>query len=89
VFVAAMEEACALINRDRRKAAEIYVAMAKVKPSLDETLKILNDPDSRFSVVPDGTMKYADFMARVGTIKVRPASWKDLFFPPIYAAGGS
>ena len=88
-FVAAMEDACALIARDRRKAAEIYVAVAKVKPTLDETLKILNDPDSRFSAAPDGTMKYADFMFRVGTIKAKPAGWKDLFFPTIYPAGGS
>jgi NitT/TauT family transport system substrate-binding protein len=88
-FVAAMEDACALIARDRRRAAEIYIAVAKVKPSLDETLRILDDPDSRFSAVPDGTMKYAEFMSRVGTIKARPAGWKDLFFPPIHAAGGS
>jgi NitT/TauT family transport system substrate-binding protein len=88
-FVAAMEEACALINTDRRKAAEIYVATAKVKPSLDETMKILSDPDTRFSAVPDGTMKYAEFMARVGTIKAKPAGWKDLFFAPIQGAPGS
>jgi len=88
-FVAAMDEACSLIARDRRKAAEIYVAVAKVKPSLDETLKILNDPNSRFSAVPEGTMRYAEFMSRIGTIKAKPAEWKDLFFPPIYPAGGS
>jgi NitT/TauT family transport system substrate-binding protein len=88
-FVAAMDDACALIARDRRKAAEIYVAVAKVKPSLEETLKILDDPNSRFSAVPDGTMKYAEFMSRIGTIKAKPAGWKELFFPPIYAAGGS
>ena len=34
-------------------------------------------------------MKYAEFMARVGTIKAKPASWKDLFFPPILGAAGS
>jgi NitT/TauT family transport system substrate-binding protein len=88
-FVAAMEDACALINKDRRKAAEIYVATAKVKPSFDETMKILNDPDTRFSAVPDGTLKYAEFMARVGTIKAKPASWKDLYFAPIHAFAGS
>ena len=88
-FVAAMEEACALIARDRAKAAGIYVAVAKVKPSLAETLRILNDPNSRFSAVPDSTMKYAEFMFRVGTIKAKPADWKDLFFAPIQRAAGS
>ncbi len=88
-FIAAMDEANALIARDRKKAAEIYLAVSKQKASADEILKILNDPNSRFSTVPDGTMKYAEFMARVGTIKAKPASWKELFFPPIHSAAGS
>jgi NitT/TauT family transport system substrate-binding protein len=88
-FAAAMEDACALIASDRRKAAQIYNAVAKVKQPVEETLKILNDPNTRFSVVPEGTMRYADFMSRVGTIKAKPASWKDLFFAPVSAMAGS
>jgi len=88
-FVAAMQEACALIAADRRKAAQIYNDVAKVKQSQSETLAILEDPNSRFSAVPEGTMRYAEFMSRVGTIKAKPASWKDLFFAPIHAAAGS
>jgi NitT/TauT family transport system substrate-binding protein len=34
-------------------------------------------------------MKYANFMADVGTLKVRPASWKDLFFPEIHSVDGN
>ena len=88
-FVAAMEDACLLIANDKRKAAEIYNAVAKVKQPIDETLKILNDPNTKFSVVPDGTMRYAEFMARVGTIKAKPASWRDLFFSPVSGMAGS
>jgi sulfonate transport system substrate-binding protein len=88
-FIAAMNEANALIAKDKKKAAEIYVAISKQKSSPDEIVKILNDPNSRFSTVPDGTTKYAEFMSRVGTIKAKPASWKDLFFQPIHAAAGS
>jgi len=88
-FVAAMEDACALIAKDKRKAAEIYNAVAKVKQPVEETLKILNDPNSRFTAVPEGTMRYAEFMMRVGTIKAMPASWKDLFFPYVYGMAGS
>jgi NitT/TauT family transport system substrate-binding protein len=88
-FIAAMEEANGLIARDKKKAAEIYLAVSKQKSSPDEIVKILNDPNSKFSTVPDGTMKYAEFMFRVGTIKAKPASWKELFFPPIHGAGGS
>jgi NitT/TauT family transport system substrate-binding protein len=88
-FIAAMNEANALIARDRKKAAEIYVAVSKQKSSIDEIVKILNDPNSKFSTVPDGTTKYAEFMFRVGTIKAKPATWKDLFFPLIYGVAGS
>jgi sulfonate transport system substrate-binding protein len=88
-FIAAMDEANALIARDRRKAAEIYLAVSKQKSTADEIIKILEDPNSKFSTVPDGTMKYAEFMSRVGTIKAKPAGWKDLFFPPIQATAGS
>jgi NitT/TauT family transport system substrate-binding protein len=88
-FIAAMDEANALIARDRRKAAEIYLAVSKQKSTADEIIKILEDPNSKFSTVPDGTMKYAEFMSRVGTIKAKPAGWKELFFPPIQATAGS
>ena len=82
-FVAAMQEACDLIARDRRRAAQIYNDVAKVKQPLEETLRILEDPNSKFSAVPEGTMRYAEFMSRVGTIKAKPASWTDYFFPTI------
>jgi len=88
-FIAAMNEANALIAKDRKRAAEIYLAVSKQKSSVDEIVRILSDPNSKFSTVPDGTMKYAEFMFRVGTIKAKPASWKDLFFPPILGAEGS
>ena len=88
-FVSAMEEACATIAADKRKAARIYNDVRKSSQPIDETLKILEDPNSRFSAVPDGTMRYAEFMSRVGTIKAKPASWKELFFAPIHSVAGS
>ena len=88
-FVAAMQDACATIAADKRKAAQIYNDVRKSKQPLEETLKILEDPNSKFSAVPDGTMRYAEFMSRIGTIKAKPASWKELFFAPIQSAPGS
>jgi NitT/TauT family transport system substrate-binding protein len=88
-FIAALNEANALIATDRKKAAAIYLAVSKQKASAEEIEKILADPNSKFSSVPDGVMKYAEFMSRVGSIKARPADWKELFFPPIHASGGS
>ena len=40
-------------------------------------------------MVPENTMKYADFMASVGRIKVKATSWKDYFFPEAYGMKGS
>jgi len=88
-FIAEMNEPNAHIAKDKKKAAHIYITIGKQKAPVDEIVKILSDPSSKFSTVPDGTMKYAEFMSRVGTIKAKPASWKDLFFPPIYGVPGS
>jgi NitT/TauT family transport system substrate-binding protein len=34
-------------------------------------------------------MKYFDFMHSVGTIKVKPASWKEIFAPEVHYLAGS
>ena len=52
-------------------------------------LEVLNDPDVRYTTSPESLMKYADFMATVGSIKTRPQRWQDLFFPAIHALPGS
>ncbi|MDC6210934.1 ABC transporter substrate-binding protein [Ralstonia solanacearum] len=90
-FVAALDEANALIAKDKAKAkaAQIYIAQSRVKSSPDEVKKILDDPDSRFTTTPVGVARYAEFMQRVGTLKSKPASWKDLFFPTVQNRQGS
>ena len=50
---------------------------------------MLNDPAIVFTTTPQNVMKYVDFMAKIGAIKVKPDSWKDLFFPNIHGAAGS
>jgi NitT/TauT family transport system substrate-binding protein len=34
-------------------------------------------------------MKYVNFMYKVGSIKVKPDSWKDMFFPNAHGLSGS
>ena len=89
VFLKALEEATALINKDKRAAAEIYIKVTKDKSSVDDILKIINDPQIEYSLLPKNTMKMIDFMHTSGTIKVKPASWKDLFFPNMHGVAGS
>lgn len=88
-FVAAMQDACAMIAADKRKAAAIYNDVRKSRQPVEETLRILEDPNSKFSAVPEGTMRYAEFMSRVGSIRTKPASWKELFYAPVQAFAGS
>jgi NitT/TauT family transport system substrate-binding protein len=88
-FVKALDEATAVINGDKRAAAEAYLRISKDKDSVADILAMLNDPAIVFTTTPQNVMKYADFMAKVGAIKVKPDSWKELFFPNIYGAPGS
>jgi len=88
--IKALEAALAFINADKQAAAEIFLASSDGKGwKLEEILELLNDPDIRFTTSPENVMKYANFMADVGSIKTRPKSWQDMFFPEIHAIPGS
>jgi len=88
-FVAALDEATSFIAANKQEAARIYISLATVKTKEDEMMRMLNDPDTHYSVAPEGVMKYAEFMHRVGTLRAKPASWKDLFFPAVHDRPGS
>ncbi len=88
-FVKALDEATAIINRDKKAAAETYLRLSKGKDSVADILAMLNDPAIVYTTTPQNVMKYVNFMAKVGSIKVRPDSWKDLFFPNAHGLPGS
>jgi len=88
-FVAAFEEATATINRDKRAAAEVYKRMSGTKETVEELLKMMEDPLVEYTLTPKSIMKTAEFMEKVGTIKEKPSSWKDLFFPNVHGLQGS
>ena len=54
----------------------------------EDVMEVLDDPDIRFTTSPQNVMKYANFMADVGSIKQRPAKWQDMFFPDIHGVKG-
>lgn len=85
----ALKEATESINQDKKRAAEIYVESVHGKLSLDSILKMLNDPEIKYTLAPEGIMKFVGFMNKVGTLKSKAASWKDLFFPEVYNLPGS
>jgi len=88
-FIEALDEAIGQINADKRTAAEAYLRISKDKDSLDNILTMMNDPLIVYTTTPQNVMKYADFMYKTGAIKVKPESWKELFFPNAQGLPGS
>jgi len=88
-FVKALDEAIGQINADRKAAAEAYLRISKDKDTVQDILAMLNDPAIVFTTTPQNVMKYVDFMLKTGTIKTKPDSWKELFFPDVHALPGS
>ena len=88
-FVKAMDEAFEFIRKDSRAAADFYLKATKSKESPESVSRMLNDPLIKWGIMPSNVMKQVDFMYRTGAIKVKPDSWKDLFFPNVHNLPGS
>lgn len=84
-----LRDALALIARDKALAARIYVEEEKSSLTPAYVEAILARPTTLYSAMPVNSMPFADFMFRTGTLKNRPSSWKDYFFPDIHAQTGS
>jgi len=88
-LIAALKEATDIVNNDKPAAAALWIEDSKSKLPPAMVGKIIAGAQARWTMAPENTMKYADFMASVGTLKVKPESWKDYFFPDIYDLNGS
>jgi len=87
-FVEALEEAIELIRRDKRAAAAVYKRLGNASETVEEILAILEDPRIVFTVTPHRVLRTAEFMHRIGRVKNRPRSWKDLFFENVHGREG-
>jgi len=89
-FVAAVRDAMALIDADPQRAAAIYLKNEKSKLAPDFIAAVLVDKTSiTFSLAPQQSQPIAEFLFRVNSIKTKPATWKDFFFPDIHAESGN
>ncbi len=88
-FMGALEEAHALIRSDPDRAARIWSDVEKSRLPPDLIVKIMTNPENVFTTTPQNVLKYATFMAAVGTIKEAPANWQDLFFDTMKGRQGS
>jgi NitT/TauT family transport system substrate-binding protein len=85
----ALVEAHDFIQKNRADAIRIYIAAENSKLAPDFIGKMLDSPFIEYSVAPQNTMKYAAFMNKVGSLKNKPASWKDYYFPEVHDRTGS
>jgi NitT/TauT family transport system substrate-binding protein len=90
VFLAALKESMQMIAADKRAAAQVLLESLGGRGwSVEELTEMLNDPDIKYTTMPENVMKYANFMSEIGTLKNRPASLSDLFFPGADVAVGN
>jgi NitT/TauT family transport system substrate-binding protein len=89
-FLKAFKEATDFINAHKDKAAAIYLEVSKDKSvTRQQLLKILNNPDIRYTMTPQRTMEVVKFMHKIGRIGTAPKAWTDMFFPEIHNLPGS
>jgi ABC-type nitrate/sulfonate/bicarbonate transport systems, periplasmic components len=88
-FLAALREAQALINADPDEATRIYLVEDNSKLDAAFIRSLIVDPASKFTTTPLNSMKYATFLHKIGTIRSKPESWKELFFPELHDEPGS
>jgi NitT/TauT family transport system substrate-binding protein len=85
----ALAEATDRVRTDIRTASRYWIEDSDSKLTVDFVAAAGSGPGTQWTSVPLDTMKQATFMAEVGTIKVKPQSWKDYFFPEAYGLPGS
>lgn len=88
--LAAQKDANAFIKSDPGGAAEIYLKMTGDKQvGLEKFTDWVRDPDVEYTTRPMRVMAFVDFLHKVGRIKRKPASWKDMFFAETHDQDGS
>ncbi|WP_024280835.1 ABC transporter substrate-binding protein [Xanthobacter sp. 126] len=88
-FLEAFEEATKWVEQNKKEAADIYVKVEKSRLDPAFVAEVLSDRDTQYTLVPLGTLKFADFMNRIGAIKAKPTSFKDFTFEDLHSASGS
>lgn len=87
--VAAMGKADAMIKADPKRAAGIYLAVTKEKTAPADMEAMITNPKIAFKLAPSATFPVVEFLHRIGRVKNKAASWKDLFFASAHHLPGS
>lgn len=79
---AATLDAIDFIKRDTPAAVDIYKEITHDKMPKEEILDMLKQPGMmEWNAAPQGTMKFAQHLHKVGTLKTMPAKWTDYYLP--------
>jgi NitT/TauT family transport system substrate-binding protein len=85
----AMQEASEFIAGHPKETVAYYAADTKMRIDTELMELLLADPHFKYILTPHASLRWAEFMHKVGRIKVAPASWKDMFWPEIHDRDGS
>ncbi len=78
------------INEDKKRAAGLYHSFTKSKLDLADVEKMLTTPgEMDYTVQPERTMQFAEFLHSIGSIDNMPESWKDYYWENNYDQKGS
>ena len=83
-------EAEAFIRTNPREAIEMYRRGSNDRLSADELLAMMQEPGmADYNTKPQGTMRFAEHLHRIGTLKTKPSAWTDYFFPVSHDLAGN
>jgi NitT/TauT family transport system substrate-binding protein len=85
----ALTEASQWIETHKAEATATYIRVEQSRLDPAFVLSVIDNKDVNFTTVPQGTFKYASFLAKIGAIKKKPASWKDYTFEELHDKPGS
>ncbi|WP_409363569.1 ABC transporter substrate-binding protein [Bradyrhizobium sp. AUGA SZCCT0431] len=86
----ATKEAQDLIRSDTKAAVEIYKEVTGDKTSVEDLLAWLKEPGMmEWNLQPQGTMKFANHLFKVGTLKTQPKAWTEYYLPMAHDLKGN
>jgi ABC-type nitrate/sulfonate/bicarbonate transport system substrate-binding protein len=88
-FVAALDDVMKQIAADPAAAAALWVRAENSKLSAEYVERLIRLRENEWTMVPKKIMAYAGFMNRVGALPVKPADWREVFFPDTHGLPGS
>ena len=89
-FLEALDEAMAAIKADGPRAVDDFIRVTNSSPAERPLLlSIVADPKNVYTTEPQSTMAFAAFLARIGSLSAKPASWQEYFFEAPQLRSGS